>query len=198
MAINNQTQLASVLKRHYAKTVGDTTFEKNPLLARIKKDSSWGGENAFLPVKIALGAGGGSATIANAITNSSGMEFKHWLLTSTKNFHVASVDGETWVASKHRPDAFIDAAKEAMSSALQEMANVTSIQLFRDGKGVRGRIASTQDVTLSVITLSDPLDAVNFEVGHVLVASTSAAGTGIKQTASVNNTATITGVDRDA
>jgi hypothetical protein len=179
MAINNSSTAASVLKLHYEKSYEDACFKNNPTLMMIPKENNWGGTNRVVPVKFSLGEGGGSATFASGSANSNSIDFTHWLVTTTKAYHFASVDGETYNASKIAPDAFLDVSKEAISSALQSMANATSVSLFRDGAGVRGRVAASPALSSSTtLTLLNIRDAKNFEKGMRVVSSTVATGAG--------------------
>jgi hypothetical protein len=63
--------------------------------------------------------------------------------------------------------------------------------LFRDGTGTIGRISSGSTVASLVITLAEPRDVVNFEVGMIVGAS-SAIGSGAR-----TGTATITAINRN-
>lgn len=184
MAINNMTTAASALKLHYAKEMAESVFKDNPTLERLPKELNWGGTSNIVPIKFTLGDGGGSADFTSGSANSVSTDYVHWIVTSTKVYHFSSVDGELLNASKIAPDAFMDASKEAISNGLQAMANATSIALFRNGKGVRGRIVTSPAIASSATTISlaNPRDAKNFEKGMVILGSTLSDGTALKLT----------------
>jgi len=197
MAINTLSALSSLIKYRYEKGFENCVFQNNALLKRLKKEYNVGGYQSWIPYQITLGEGGGSANVGNAVTNSSSVTTKNVLLTRARDFGVASVDGLALNASSTgKQEAFIDAVTLMMESKLQAMANNLEIALFRSGAGALGQIGSGYTNTDTSITLTDPNDAKNFEVGMVIVASTTNDGFNVKASSSVDNTAIITAIDR--
>lgn len=70
----------------------------------------------------------------------------------------------------------MDAAKLQMDGGFRNLTNNIAFELFADGTGVRGTIASATGTGPYVITLSNVQQIVNFEVGMSLVNATITAG----------------------
>lgn len=197
---NTNTTAAAQLKQVYASPEKQVLlYESNPFFAKLKRVQT-GGSSYEVPIIYSAG-GGRSATASTAITNSaaSSMATARFSVTLTRNLAEAVIDGLTVESSKTDKQAFKKVLEASMDATMQGLANDISFSLFRDGAGARGRIISSQVVTAATtITLQTVADAKNFEVGDVIVASTASDGSGIKQTSSADNTATITGIDRSA
>lgn len=93
--------------------------------------------------------------------------------------------------------AFVDAAKLQMDGGFRNITNNIAFELFGDGTATRGisTSASTQNSTVvggTVLPLSNAQQIVQFEVGMLLVASSSAGG------APSTDTVLVTAVDRAA
>jgi len=67
-----------------------------------------------------------------------------------------------------------------------------AVALYRSGSGSIGRVSSTSTVASTTISLSNPDDVTNFEVGMVIVASTADGGGSVE-----SGSVTVTGIDRD-
>jgi hypothetical protein len=189
--INTITELTPLLKRHYAKSYEDAVYRKNVTLMKIPKEYNVGGETGKYPIKFALGEGGGSADYASGSNGMSAMKSDAWIVTFSKDYFSTQVDGEAWMAASSNPDSFINVSKDAVTDGLQAMANASSIALFRNGSGVRGRANATALSTGTSLVLANPRDAKLFSVGMRIQASAAADGTGIK-----NSTRQITALDR--
>lgn len=197
MTSTTTTSINAILKKMYpTDLVRSMVYADNPLLAMIPKDRNLVGSSVELPVVVAPG-GGGSAAFSTALANVSAGTYKCFSLTTTKDYGIVQIDTEAIRASESNMGAFLRARKVEVDSKIQDVANSMSRNLYRDGKGVLGQVASTTDITTTTLKLVNPEDVRNFEIGMVLVASTASDGTGIKQSSSVDNTATVAGIDED-
>jgi hypothetical protein len=185
------TSFASALKVHYTNDrVENMVYNDNPLLAMLPKMEDFGGKN--LPIPIIYGnPQGRSATFANAQANKTSSKIKDFVLTRAKDYSLASIDNETLEASKGNANAFMEAATTEIDGAIHTAARSLATALYGTGSGRLGRIASGQGTP--TITLSEPEDITNFEVGMTLVTSTADGGGSVK-----SGTVQVTGIDRDA
>lgn len=196
MAVMTQSSVAGILKELYDdQKVQWLTYKDNPALAMIKKEEKFPGK--FYPVPVVYGLSqGASATFANAFGNQSSPQVAEFLVTRVADFSLASIDGQLLAAAQTDPGAFIDGAELMIDAAFQTAVNRLAGAMFRNGAGTIGQIATVVLVagTTYLITLTNPDDSVQFEVGQVLLAVQNVDGSGLAPV----DVATITKVDRNA
>lgn len=200
MAASPMTQAAvsGILKELYdGQKTQWLTYKDNPTLAMLHKETKFPGKYFPNPVIYGLSQGA-SATFANAYANQSSPQVAEFLVTRVADFSLASIDGQLLAAAQSDPGAFIDGAELMIDAAWQTAVNRIASAIFRNGGGVIGQVSAT--ITGSspayLATLSNPDDAVQFEVGQVLVACTGADGSGLITTNSAS--AAVVKVDRNA
>jgi hypothetical protein len=195
MTALNMTSFDAALKEHYKDdVVRRMTYQDNPFHAMLPKMTDFGGKN--LPIPIIYGnPQGRSATFTTAQTNKVAGKYTDFVITRSKDYGLCSIDGETIDASKGDKNAFLDAMATEIDGTFESVTRSLATSEYRNGSGAIGQIGSASTV---YITLADTEEVTNFEVGMKLVASTAAGGGSVKQTASVDNTLTVAGVDRDA
>ncbi len=134
----------------------------NPTLSSIEKDQEFGGRNCSQNLIYQIG-GGGSASIAVTITNSTASIPEEFAgILRAKMYEVALLDNETIEASAADKTAFASVLDE-VDRKMQAAANRVESRLHRGRGGWIGRIASGTDITnAAVITLDDKADAFNF------------------------------------
>lgn len=189
-----QSAVAGILKELYDdQKVQWLTYKDNPFLAMIKKIETFPGKYYPVPVVYGFG-GGGSATFSSAYNNQSSPLVAEFLVTRVADFRLATIDGQLLAAAQTDPGAFIDGAELMIDAAFQDATNRLASAMFRNGCGTIGQIqtVSTVVATVATITLTNPDDAVQFEVGQVLMAVQFVDATGTAPSA----TATITAVNR--
>lgn len=156
------TSFDAALKVHYTpQDVQNLVYEDNPFLAMVPKYTKFGGKNLPIPLKYGLPQGR-SATFATAQANKNNSKYEDFVLTRAKDYALASIDNETIDASQNDADAFLEAVESEIDGTIQTAGRSLATALFRDGTGAIGRTVETSGTT---ITLSDPDDVVNFEVG---------------------------------
>jgi len=194
MTALNLTSFDAALKQHYTSDmVKRMTYQDNPFHALVPKMTMFGGKN--LPIPIIYGnPQGRSATFSTAQTNKVAGKYTDFVLTRAKDYGLCSIDGETIDASKGDKNAFMEAMATEIDGTFESVTRSLATAEYRNGSGAIGQIGSASTV---YITLADTEEITNFEVGMVLVASTAAGGGSVKQTASVDNSATVVAVDRD-
>lgn len=185
-----QSSVPGILKELYDnQKVQWLTYKDNPFLAMIKKEEKFPGK--YYPVPVVYGLSqGASATFASAFNNQTSPLVAEFLITRVADFSLATIDGQLLAAAQTDPGAFIDGAELMIDAAFQTAVNRLAVAMFRNGAGTIGQIGIT--ITGSspnyLLTLSNPDDAVNFEVGQVLmsVQNVDGSGTAPSATASIN------------
>lgn len=163
MAGLDLTSFDSVLKQYYTNDkVEQMVYTDHPLLALLIKMEKFYGRN--LPVPIQFGVPQGrSATFSTAKNNKTPSKFEDFVLTRAKDYALADIDNETMEASENDKGTFLAAATNEIDSSFISISRSLSTALYRDGTGSIGTINST--VTGTTVTLENPDEIVNFEVG---------------------------------
>tara|TARA_A100000172_G_scaffold74414_1_gene56487 strand:- start:1757 stop:2827 length:1071 start_codon:yes stop_codon:yes gene_type:complete len=146
-----------------------------------------------MPIPVIFGRPQGvSANFANAQSNASATQVAEFLLTRKKHYGVATVDGETLLASQGNEYAFLDAATTEIDQTAKSVGDALSRQLFRTSDASIGKVnnSSFGVTTLDLVTDSD---ALNFEIGMVLQVSATQTGGSVR-----SGTLEVSAVSRDA
>lgn len=155
----------------------DLVYKKNPLLALIPKDESPSGfAGKYIPVPLVYGTPQGrSASFSSAQGNQTAPQLSSFFVYRVSNYQIATITNELLEATKDNAGAFVDEAKLVMDTAFRNITNDLALSLFSSGTGSRGQIDSVvspnTNPNATIITLKQPADVVNFEVGMTLVAS---------------------------
>jgi hypothetical protein len=191
-----QSQVAGILKELYDdQKVQWLTYKDNPFLAMIKKEEKFPGK--YFPVPVVYGlTQGASATFANAFNNQSQPYVAEFLVTRVSDFSLATIDGQLLAAAQTDPGAFIDGAELMIDAAWQTAVNRIASAMFRNGAGTFAQVASVANVSGNnyLVTLVNKDDAIQVEVGQVLLAVQNVDGSGSAPT----DVATVTAVQRSA
>lgn len=188
----NMTNADSVLKTLYPQSkIEDTTYKTRPAYAMLAKFEGFKGRNMQIPIKYG-NTQGRSQAFASAQANMTPTKFNDFLITRVKDYSLASVDGETSLATQGDSAAFIEAMTSEIDSAMESLADAHETFVFRDGAGWIGQISSGSNVSTDTITLADINDIVHFEPGMTLVSS------GTKTGAVRTQQEVLEGVDRNA
>lgn len=177
------------------------TYKDNPTLAMLHKEEKFPGK--YYPVPVVYGLSqGASATFASAYANQSSPQVAEFLVTRVADFSLATIDGQLLAAAQTDPGAFIDGAELMIDAAFQTAVNRIASAIFRNGGGVIGQNGGTITGASPayILTLSNPDDAVQFEVGQSLVGCTGSDGSGIitANSLTTTNLVSIVAVDRSA
>lgn len=190
----SQSSVPGILKELYDdQKVQWLTYKDNPFLAMIKKEEKFPGK--YYPVPVVYGLSqGSSATFANAYNNQTSAQVAEFLVTRVADFSLATIDGQLLAAAQSDPGAFIDGAELMIDAAFQNAVNRIASAMFRNGAGTIGQILTVANVsgTNYLITLNNPDDAVQFEVGQTLVAVQNVDGSGTAPT----DVASVTALNR--
>ena len=177
-ALASETKVVEALKQHYKKErVKEMAYKNNPLLALMPKYESFGGENLSVPI-IVGGPQRRSATFSNGqADNTSTSNVKKFLLERVRDYSFASITHEAIKASQGSADAFVRYATMEIDGAIHALKRSIAVAMYRDGTGSIGvQKAGVDPGGAKVITLEDPEDISNFEVGMKIVMAASATG----------------------
>jgi hypothetical protein len=188
------SSFAPALKQYYSNTrVENMVYRDHPFMAMLAKDENFYGKNLPLPI-IVGNPQRRSASFAVAKANQSSSTLRDFLLTRKKDYSLASIDNETAEASENDKGAFLKALTVEIDGAMQSASISLASSLFRDGSGAIGQIA-TGGITGAVVTLADPEEIVNFEVGQNIQFAAAKSSGALRDSGA---TLTIIAVDRDA
>lgn len=179
-----QSAVAGILKELYDdQKVQWLTYKDNPFLAMIRKEEKFPGK--YFPVPVVYGlTQGAAAQFSNAYNNQSSPLVAEFLVTRVADFSLATIDGQLLAAAQTDPGSFIDGAELMIDAAFQTAVNRISSAMFRNGAGTIGQMTSYVNIasTSYTLTLTNPDDAVQFEVNQVIRAVQNVDGSGTQST----------------
>lgn len=175
----------------------DLVYKENPFLALVpKNESSDGFAGKYIPVPLEYGTPQGRAhTFSNAQNQQTAASLASFFVYVISDYQLVTITNLLMEQTKTSAGAFIDAAKLQMDGGFRNITNNIAFELFGSGTATRGisSSASTQaGVTVggTVLPLTNAQQIVAFEVGMLLVASSTDGG------APSSDTVSITAVDR--
>lgn len=196
---NSSNQVAA-LKELYTDDkdyMKDLVYKENPFLALVPKNESPDGfAGKYIPVPLEYGNPQGRAhTFSNAQNQQTASSLVSYFVYVISDYQLVTITNLLMEQTKSDAGAFVDAAKLQMDGGFRNITNNIAFELFGDGTATRGISASssTQNSTVAggtVLPLTNAQQIVAFEVGMLLVASSSAGG------APSSDTVAITAVDR--
>ena len=196
---NSSNQIAA-LKELYTddkEYMKDLVYKENPFLALVPKNESPDGfAGKYIPVPLEYGTPQGrSHSFSNAQNQQTATSLASFFVYVIEDYQLVTITNLLMEQTKTNAGAFVDAAKLQMDGGFRNITNNIAFELFGDGTATRGisTSASTQNSTVvggTVIPLSNPQQIVAFEVGMLLVASSTAGG------APSTDTVMITAVNR--
>jgi hypothetical protein len=158
----------------------DLVYKENPFLALVPKNESPDGfAGKYIPVPLEYGVPQGrSHTFANAQNQQTASSLASFFVYVISDYELVTITNLLMEQTKTNAGAFVDAAKLQMDGGFRNITNNIAFELFSDGTGVRGTIASATGPVggLYTITLTNVNAIVAFEVGMSLQNVTIAAG----------------------
>lgn len=191
MTATSTTLAALLLPLFPEKKVLQLAYTNNPLLGLLAKNTTAFGES--VNVMLQYGSQGGrSATFATAQTNSAGNKYSRFVLTPSEDFAVGKIAGDALIRAQ-TPQAVVDGLKQEMEGSIYRITRSLASALYGNGGGAIGQISTGSTVASASITLENPNDVINFEVGDVIAAASTDGTSGSLRT----GTATISAINRD-
>jgi len=173
MAVADQTAWANALKQVYSPdAVEELTYADNPLHSLLKKDTNFVGDG-FKEALIYSNPQGRGVSISLAQNAKNPSQIAAFYLKRVSDYATASVANETLKATKGDKGAFLSALTTEIDGSLRQLTRSLAIGEYGDGSGVIGTIGSISSAT---ITLSNPDDVTNFEVGQLVDTFTDKTG----------------------
>lgn len=171
---NSSNQLAA-LKELYTddkEYMKDLVYKENPFLALVPKNESPDGfAGKYIPVPLEYGTPQGrSHTFSNAQNQQTATSLASFFVYVVSDYQLVTITNLLMEQTKSNAGAFVDAAKLQIDGGFRNATNNIAFELFGDGSGVRGTIASATGPSSGkyTITLSNAQNIVNFEVGMSL------------------------------
>ena len=133
-----------------------------------------------------------SATFSTAQSNASASQLAEFLLTRKKHYGVATIDGETLLASQGNEYAFLEAATTEIDQVAKSVGDALSKALFRTSDMSIGKV-NNSSFGVTTLDLVTDADALNFEVNMKIVTSATQSGGSVR-----SGSLTVGAVNRDA
>jgi hypothetical protein len=195
MANMSRTDALPFLEEMYVNSglLKDLVFRNRPLLSILQKSHMLpaGGKYVHVPITYAI-AQGRSAGFTNAQTNYKASQGKSFDVTYRNNYQIGAIDGDVITDAQGNTTLFTDALSREMDMVTENLTNDVSYELFGNNGGARGKMTAGSNPGTPTITLTNPEDTINFEVGQVLQTSTTDGTTGVVKTGTV----TLSAIDR--
>jgi hypothetical protein len=198
---NSSNQIAA-LKELYTddkEYMKDLVYKENPFLALVPKNESPDGfAGKYIPVPLEYGTPQGrSHTFANAQNQQTATSLASFFVYVIEDYQLVTITNLLMEQTKTNAGAFVDAAKLQMDGGFRNITNNIAFELFGSGTATRGIIGSITksgvDNVVS-ITLSNSQQIVAFEVGMLLVSSSTDGGAPSVDTVLITSVNRATGV----
>lgn len=165
MSAANTSNLGQILKTIWTQDdINEVFYSDFPLLAMVKKDTSWSGEARVITVPWGQVAIGGSRFDV-ALANRRPSRVSKMTITTNDYFVIWSVDHKLITLSRNDTGAVMRALDRETKSAMKRMKRTLGWLMYGDGGGSVGSIAS---ISTTTITLNRARDSRNFEPGMEL------------------------------
>ena len=196
-----QGNVDAILKEIYSDDgITDEFFTQNPFYTMCPKDENVPGRNFDQPVWASTGQARsrtfGSSTSGpglQAMANISGEKPYVFLVPKLENMAVANVSSKAIAESSTSKGAFVDMVRAIADNQLQGMVNDVALGMFRGADINRANVGGS--VAGATLTLANPADATNLELGQFLEFAATNSGTSVRALASNNTDCHITAVD---
>lgn len=159
MANYNLTTATGVFKTKYIRMSRDMFNSENVVLAKIKRNDEFVGDQALISVPTSMGGGRGSGVMPRANV----AQYQKMLITAKKLYAVIEIDNEAIKASQTDEGAFVRLSKEPVKRGVQAWQANLSRMLFNDtiianGNGRLGISSGTTAITNSSGTYTVTFD----------------------------------------
>lgn len=189
------TTFDALLKERYVNDVVEKlTYPDNVLLGMLEKRGDTGMVGDTMPVPIITGLPQGiSGVFANSQTAKSNIVASKWAITAGDYYASIDIGDKVLMASRTNQGAFLENKVVEIDGLYEQAGENLSVYAWGNGGQALGRIAtlSTND-----ITLVNPIDAQNFEVGMSVVASANDGSTTTDQLRDSGDQTTVANINR--
>lgn len=182
--------LNELVKERYASGADDAVYADPRIINLFKMDENHVGKYFDVPLIDTGHTGGSVRDFATALANHSALEAVEFHINRAKLYDFITVDGEALRAVKKDMGAFINAREEEINHTFKAMRRAMAAEIWGDGYGVLGEIASVAGATTTVdskttreVALSNKGDVRKFERNMVIRDILNASGKGGAQQA---------------
>lgn len=161
-------------------------------MSMLVKHEDFDGENKVIALQTENPQGSAS-DFAVAIGSLAQGTYKRYTVTPVNHYGIARIRGDAMKRAAKSTGSLVDLWKNETDGIAQTELKVHEINTFRNGTGVLGTIASGSGT--ATVTLTEPADAVNFDLG-MRVASVDSASSLSPTVRGAPTYLTITGIDR--
>lgn len=184
-------------ERYYDQSVVEKLiYPDNVLLGMLEKKGDTGmvGDVVPVPIVYAFPQGiGKTFSVAQTVAGTSSLKNGKWAIQAGDYHGVVHIGDKVLKASRTNAGAFLENKQIEIDGVYEQMAENLSLYTWGNGGNALGRRAS---VSGEVVTLMNPADAANFELGMSIVAS-SGDGSNTADTLRTNSeTVTVDGINR--
>jgi hypothetical protein len=184
---------AAILKTRYPEgRLPKANYRNFKHTSALKKNEDFSGDSKVVAIQTE-NPQGSSAAYGVALSSLEQGTYYKFTVTPVNHYGIARIRGDAMKRAASSMGALVDLWKnETDGISMTEVKNL-EIHSFRNGTGVLGTINST--VTATTVTLSQPADIVNFDMGMTVQAVSSA--TSLSPVVR-SGSAKVTGIDRVA
>jgi hypothetical protein len=156
-------------------------YEGRPFFAMVNKDDDWVGEIRPIVLEYAPPAGG-SSDFTTAKANKRPAKLARFMVETADNFMLWSVDHKLLQLARNDKGAMANAWKSATRGSMEKLARRFAWQMWGNGGGAIGRLASGVTLASTNLDLRDVRKVRNFEIGDKLKLSSDdgVAGAGVR------------------
>ena len=166
MAAANDVSQSPLLKRLYPEGVAFPAYKRSKFLAKMKKDTKFGGLGRQVNVTISP-TSGGSASFSEALANQGATTEKNFFLVHRKEYQIGSIQNDLIQRSMGDKNAIVEAIKHQLDKARYAFSRSLSRKAWGHGGGALGKISAITTTTIAndTITLTKRADIVGFFPG---------------------------------
>lgn len=199
-SVNNKdvTSIANnILKEQYPEGLPTTLYYKEfPFYGMLAKSPELKGRQNLIPMRVSFGQGR-SSTFSSAVSGASEELYEAWNVKSKQDYAYSTISRKLLKEANDNTASFVKYLTEVVNGRIRALTNSIGVNLFLDGTGVRGTIA-TGGIAATVLTLSSNTDGVKFEVGQRIEVREAGTLSNVRDWAGDVAFATVSKVDRVA
>lgn len=167
------TTFDALLKERYIDSdrVEQLTYPENVLLGMLEKKGDTGMVGDVMPVPILTGnPQGAGGVFATAQTNASNIKASKFNIQAGDYFGVVQIGDKVMMASRTNQGAFLEDKVTEIDGLYETAGENLSVYTWGNGGGALGQVAAIGPGA-NDITLVNPIDSQNFEIGMTTVES---------------------------
>lgn len=187
------TALDAVFKELYdAKKPENVANRNHVFMSQVPKKGDFYGDVWKLPI-VHGNPQGRAMRFSDAQANATASSQKAFMIQHARDYAYTTLDALAMLASKNNRGAFLETMESQADGCLEQLGNSLANKLYGDGMHYIGRCANDPTDAGGPITLTNPDDAKNFQIGMSIVADDTITGASLR-----SGTGVVTAIDEDA